>query len=55
MMIPNVDEMMFEINRCSNPYYKQGYYEGYEQAKEEMMEKLKLMQAFYDTATSVAS
>jgi len=53
MFIPSTDEMMLQIlGTCTNPMYLKGYEEGYEQAKREMTEFIKNMQALYDTSTT---
>ena len=53
MVIPSVEETMISIfGGPNNPYYTKGYQDGYEQAKLEMFEKLKIMQALYDCTTT---
>ena len=43
---------MSEILYRSSPEYTKAYEEGYNQAKKEMLDMIKRMQALYDTSTT---
>lgn len=47
-MIPGWNEILYK----SSPEYTQAYQDGYEQAKAEMLEMIKGMQALYDCTTT---
>ena len=51
-MISNIMAEWSEIIRKSSPAYTEAYQEGYEQAKSEMLEMIKSMQALYETSTT---
>lgn len=51
IMVPYTSEFLETIWR-SSPQYLQAYKEGYEQAKAEMLEKIKNMQALYESSTT---